>query len=91
MNYLINKKNTGHKLSNTLIDISADHFIDLIPQLVCDLCLLRLHELTHHTHDILPPLRPRICNIKVVQRHVLYYLFLLVHFTFGYWHVLLGF
>ena len=91
LTYFIYKKHTGHKLGDSLINVSADYFIDLIPQLVGNFRLFRLHKLSHHAHDILSTLRSGVCDVEIVQCHVLYYLFLLVHLTFGYWYIFLSF
>ena len=53
--------------------------VDLLAELVCDLRLLRLHELPHHGEDVLASLRPRVGRVQVVQGHVLDHLLPLVH------------
>lgn len=88
--YLVDEEYTWDKLGDALVDISADHFVDLLSQLICDLGLFRFHELTHHAHDVLSTLWPRVRYIEVMQRHVLDYLFLLMNLTLGYGHILLS-
>ena len=48
------------------------HLVDLRPKLLRDLRLLGLHELAHHAEDVLPPLRPSVCHVQVVEGHVLH-------------------
>ncbi|KAI6757673.1 hypothetical protein HG531_003498 [Fusarium graminearum] len=87
--YLIDKQNTRHKLSDTLVDVLADHFVDLATQLVRNLRHLGLHQLAHHTHNVLAALGTRIGHIQVVQRNILYDFLLLVHLALGNGHILL--
>ena len=66
---------------------SSTHLVDLFPQLVRDLSLLGLHQLTHHGEDVLATLRPGVCRIEVVERHVLDHLLPLVHVALGKRHI----
>jgi len=74
-----------------LVDVPVDDFVDLLSQFVRDLRLLRLHQLSHHAHDILAALRSCVCYVQIVQSHVLDDLLLLVHVPFRYRYVLLSF
>lgn len=88
--YLIDEQHTRHKLCDALVDILVYHLVNLATQLVGDLSLPWLHELTHHAHDILATLRSRIGDIEIVKRDILYHILLLVHITLRHWHVFLS-
>lgn len=66
VSYLIDKENTRNKLSNTLVNVFVDDLVDFCPQLVGNLSLPWLHELTHHAHDILTTLRLRVGNVEIM-------------------------
>jgi hypothetical protein len=51
---------------------SSARLVDLLAQLVRDLCFLGLHHLSNHGHEILPTLRPGIGSIKIVKRDILW-------------------
>ena len=68
---LVNKENTGHELCNPVINVFIDHLVDLSSQFVRYFSFLRLHELPHHGHDVLPALGPRIGHVQVVEGDVL--------------------
>lgn len=87
--YLVNKQHARDKFSHALIDIPADDLVDFFPQLVRNLRLLRLHQLSHHAHNVLTALRPRIGNVEIVESHILDDFLLLVHFALGYGDVFL--
>ena len=70
MNF-IDEENSGNELGHTIVDILVDDLVDLSSQLVGYFRLLRFHQLTHHGHDVLPPLRSRIGHVQVVESHVL--------------------
>ena len=53
---LVDEQHAGHELGDALLDVARDHLVDLAPQLVRDLCLLRLHQLPDHRHHVLPAL-----------------------------------
>ena len=64
--HLINEKDPRDKLCHTIVDVLVHHLVDLPPQLVCDLRLLWLHQLTHHGHDVLPPLGPSVGHVQIM-------------------------
>lgn len=65
----------------TLVNVSVDHLVDFLSQLLCDFSLLGFQHLTHYTHDVLPTCGPSIGGIKVMQSDVLHQLLALVHIT----------
>ena len=64
--HLVDEQNARNQLSEALIDVLVHHLVDLPPQLVCDLGLLWLHQLSHHRHDILATLGPSIGHVQVM-------------------------
>ena len=64
--YLVNEQHTRNQLRNTLVDVLVDHLVYLASELLRDLCLPWLHQLTHHAHYVLPSLRSCVRNVKVV-------------------------
>jgi len=64
--YFVDEEDAGDQLGETLVDISIHDLVDLCAQLFRDFSLLWLHQLAHHTHDILSTLRPRIRNVKIM-------------------------
>mmetsp|Transcript_38831 Transcript_38831/g.123452 ORF Transcript_38831/g.123452 Transcript_38831/m.123452 type:complete len:397 (+) Transcript_38831:329-1519(+) len=87
--HLVHKQHARDELSHPLVDVPVDHLVDLLPQLLRDLRLLRLHHLPHDRHDVLPTLRLGVGTVQVVQGHVLHDLLLLVHVALGQGYVLL--
>lgn len=53
---LVDEEDTWDELGDALVDVFLDHFIDLGTELISYFSLFRLHELTHHGHDILAAL-----------------------------------
>lgn len=87
--HLVDEEDAGDQLRHALVNIPVHDLVNLLPQLVRNLSLLRLHQLAHHAHDILPALRPRIRYVEVMQRHILHNLLLLMHIPLWHGHVLL--
>ena len=75
---LVNKENSRHQLSHTVVNVFIDDLVYLSSQFIGDFRFLRLHELPHHGHDVLSALRSRIGDIQVVKSHVLNYFLPLV-------------
>ena len=72
--YLINEKYPRNKLRYSVVDVLVHHLVDLPPQLVGDLRLLRLHQLPHHGHDVLTSLGPGIRHVQVMKSDILNHL-----------------
>ena len=68
---LVNKENSRHQLSHTVVNVFIDDLVYLSSQFIGDFRFLRLHELPHHGHDVLPALGPRIGHVQVVEGDVL--------------------
>jgi len=88
--HLIDEENTRDKLSNALVDVSIDYFVDLTSKFLGNFCLLRLHDLSHQTHEIVTPLRTSIGHIKIVKGDILNNFFLFVDISFGKRYILLS-
>lgn len=88
--YLVDEDDTRYYFRDTLVDIALHDFVDLFPELVCDLCPAALHEAAHDAHDVLAALRARVGCIKIAQGNILYELFFLMDFTLWYRDVGLG-
>ena len=71
----------AHPEEVTLVNVSVDYLVDLLPQLFCYLSLLGFHHLAHHWYDVLTALRPCIRSVKVVQSDILNNFLLLVDIT----------
>lgn len=80
---LIDEKNSRDKLSNTLVYVPVDNLIDLTSQLLSNLSLLGLHNLTHKTHEVIASLRLGIGHIEVMESDILDNLLLLVDVSLG--------
>lgn len=91
MIYLVDEEDTGNELRNALVDVAVDDLVDLLAQLLRNLGLLGLHELSHHAHHILSTLGPGIGHVQIVQRHILDDFLLLVDLSLRYGHVFLSF
>mmetsp|Transcript_20953 Transcript_20953/g.54113 ORF Transcript_20953/g.54113 Transcript_20953/m.54113 type:complete len:348 (-) Transcript_20953:545-1588(-) len=87
--YLIHEEYTGHKLSNTLINVLVDHLVDLHSQFLGDFSLLRLHHLPHQRHNVLTTLGFSVGVVQIMEGHILHDLLLLMHLSFWYRYVLL--
>ena len=87
---LVDEEDAGDELGDSGVDVPVHHLVDLLPQLLGDLRLLRLHHGAHHAHDVLATLGFGVCRVEVVQGHVLDDLLLLVNVTLEQQDVLLG-
>ena len=75
---LVDEEHAGRELNDALLDVARDHLVDLAPQLVSDLRLLRLHLLPDHRHHVLPVYTQRrsivhkyICTCTVKRHPIL--------------------
>lgn len=76
---LIDEEDARHEFCDALVDVAVDDLVDLLAQLVRDLCFLRLEDLAHDRHDVLAAAGGGIGGVEVVQGHVLHHLLALVH------------
>ena len=76
--YLVNEDDTRNNLSDTLVNITFHDLVDFLPQLFGHLGPPTLHQASHHAHDVLPALWPRIRRVQVSESHVLHKFFPLV-------------
>jgi hypothetical protein len=86
--HLIDEENSGYQLSNALVNVAVDYFVDLASQFLCHLGLLRFHDLTHETHEIVASLRTGIGHIQIVKGDILNNLFFLVNISLRKRHIL---
>ena len=63
---LIDEQDTGDKLSNTMIDVLVNNFVDLKSELLGDFSFLGSVDLTHDRKEVLTTLRSSVRHIKIV-------------------------
>lgn len=85
--HLIDKENSGYQLSNALVDVAVNYFVNLASQFLCHLGLFRFHDLTHETHKIVASLRTGIGHIQIVKGDILNNLFFLMDISLRKRHV----
>jgi len=86
----IDEEDTGHELSDTVVDVAVHDLVDLKSQLLGDFSLLRSVDLGHETHEIVATLGSGVGNIKIVKGHILNDFLSLVDVTLGDGNVLLS-
>lgn len=60
---LVDEEHSWHQLSNTVIDVLVDNFVDLKSQLLGDFGLLRSVDLAHEREEVMSTLGSRIGDI----------------------------
>jgi len=88
--HLVNEEHAGHKLSNAVVDVFVDDFVDFESELFSNFGLLGSVDLAHKRKEVAAALRTRVCDIQVVQGDVLDNLLLFVNIALGNGHILFG-
>ena len=88
---LIDEEDTWHELSDAVVNILVDDFVDFESKLLCDLSLLRSIDLTHQRQEVVTTLWPCIRHIKVMKSDILHNFLLLMDVTLGNRNILLSF
>jgi len=88
---LINEQDTWNELSDTVIYVFVDDFVDFKSQFLGDFGFLWSINLTHQRKEIVTTLRTSVGHIEIVEGDILNNFFFLVNISFWNWNVLFSF
>ncbi len=88
---LIDEQDTWNKLSNTVIYVFVDDFVDFKSEFLGDFGFLWSVDLTHQRKEIVTTLRTSVGHIEIVEGDVLNDFFLFVDISFWNWNILFSF